>query len=667
MIWGTNYARLLAMTTFTFFFGGKTYAPKCIIDGQNIQDWLQSHYINAYGQLAQRIMAAGDLADSTVIGWDSMNEPHHGMIGIHDLNVLSEEGTSQLKKGPTPTPVQSFRLGMGETQSVDNWEFGSFGPKKNGTVTIDPKGVRLWAKAEQEDENGVHPRWGWRRDPGWRLDTCPWAQHGVWDPSTGKILKPEYFVCEDFIGTLWKDHFVNYAKRIRTAHPEAILFVAPPVFAQPPEIDEDVLKGRACLSHHYYDGLTLITRHWNWFNADALGVLRGKYKSPVLAVKVGEASIRKSLREQLGVLKSDASLLGKYPTLIGEIGTPYDMDGRAAYGNTDGGKHKGDYSAQQKALDASLNACDGVNALSYTTWTYCPDSTHKWGDGWNMEDLSLWSSDDLRPRSDMDPASASATTLNTRSTLSVTKTPADSALSVATYGKGVSQASAFDIPAPWRDMYDFLTDGARAVKAFARPYPIATVGTPATIDFDIAKAEFKLTVRVRAEDVSSASAALLKSPSPSALSGVSKNDNDEGFPTLPTEIYVPIVHYADPSLLGQLESEEAGGLGVPSAATSGPSKARRAASGSSATLLASDGMMSSDLALDVQVSAGKWELEGQTLRWWYPVPSGDEDGEVTYEITIKRAGGPIKTAGTAESSAMEVCSEWWTGNGCVVM
>lgn len=690
MIWSTNYGRLASQTLFTLFFAGRHYAPKCIIDGQNIQDYLQSHFIAAFGALADCIRDAGDLLDECVIGWDSMNEPAEGFCGYENLNHAPEEQGSTLRKGSHPTPAQSLRLGMGQKETVEHWDFGAFGPKRDGTVTIDPKGHKMWLNPEVEPE-GKNERWGWQRSSEWQLGVCIWALHGVWDIESGYILQPEYFRCPPFDpdrpvvfeSDFWRPHWRAYSARIREAHPEAIHFVQPPVFAQPPPLDgPDDLRGRCCYSGHYYDGLTLVTRHWNWFNADALGLLRGKYKYTWMAAKLGESAIRQSIQEQLGMLKSDADILGAYPTLIGEIGTPFDMDGKRSYGYTDGGKYVGDYSNQQKALDASLNAADGPNALNYTIWTYCPDSTHKWGDGWNMEDLSLWSPDDLKPvkndggyRMRM-PDNSEAALLQKKSSQAVvrvkevmSRTPmSTSAVSLATVGGSSLAPSLNDdgeeamksdqftslVSRPhWSNQYDFLTDGARAVRAFSRPFPTATVGQPSKISFDIAKAEFKLTVTVSAADRPARSSAASTSSSSSVM--IKEDDSSE----IPTEIFIPLVHYARHDILKQStmgcgqQTDRIAQPPTPCEQSAHPLNRPSPSSFSSGATLPTSSLVD----IEVRASAGTWSIEGQYLQWWYPIPD-DDSTVLEHTIEIRRAGGPIKLADepSAAAAAAESCS-----------
>ncbi|KAF5343567.1 hypothetical protein D9758_012971 [Tetrapyrgos nigripes] len=730
MIWSTNYGRLFSQTIFTLFFAGKHFAPKCIIDGKNIQDYLQEHYIEAMGKMADRIRDAGDLLESCVIGWDSMNEPYEGLCGWEDLNVNPNKQGSTLAKGSHPTPAQSMRLGMGEAQTVENWTFGMFGPSRSGSVTIDPQGKKVWADPSIEGPDGVHPKWGWRRDQGWKLGTCIWAEHGVWDVRTGEILRPNYFrlppdysshpelhiVIEqsgivpevEFVALYWRPHWEAFSERIRRSHPEAIMFIQPPVFSPPPPISPEALKGRAVSAPHYYDGLTLITRHWNWFNADAL------------AIKIGEPAIRKSIQEQLGIIKSDAEILGPYPTLIGEIGTPFDMDSKRSYGWTDNGRYQGDYSRQERALDASLNAADGPNAINYTIWTYCPDSCHDWGDGWNMEDLSLWSEDDvgITGRSvymngngnGKSVSSSSQRTLygigvgssqamllkkpppSSESSYKMTSTlGGQSSSSLATMKTAGGRA---ELMMRWREnQYDFLTDGARAVKAFARPWPTKLVGRAVDIQFDISKTYFKLVVNVREDDKLD-------------VDGVDEEDPA-------SEIYVPLVHYAHERLLadrpltpspgstrdlmqagpddlteGNCEGDEWSSkatsqftsrvpsslnlnVDIPPQVQPDPASAISEVNSPSPTptiaIPSIDWLgMASDKNLvdvDVEVSDGRWEVQGQTLKWWYDVPHPGE-GDRQYTIEIRRIGGPIKMKEVEEESWVEkLCPP----DGCNIM
>ncbi|KAJ7856630.1 hypothetical protein B0H14DRAFT_2352702, partial [Mycena olivaceomarginata] len=207
------------------------------------------------------------------------------------------------------------------------------------------------------------------------------------------------------------------------------------------------------------------------------------------------------------------------------------------------GRGVGDYSAQEKALDASLNAADGPNALNYTVWTYCPDSSHAWGDGWNMEDLSLWSADDMSTprsplyaigRSDTRGNESEAGLMKKSAPFGVTSTvvtAANSTLSLAQSEPRMTNVEA----AGWRsNPYDFLTDGARAVRAFCRPWPIALVGTQKELAFDIAKAHFKLVV------VSAAGP-----PPPWRTRRIGRRRRRAPA----SEIFVPLVHYADERLL----------------------------------------------------------------------------------------------------------------------
>ena len=266
MIWSTNYTRLACQVLFTLFFAGKDFAPKAILDGKNIQDYLQDHFINACAHLATRIAEAGDILNDIVIGWESINEPNRGLVGWPDLQVIPPE--QKLQKGTSPTAWQAILTGSGRSCEVDTWDVGSLGPYKSGTQLVDPKGVTAWLSADHDDT-----KYGWKRDPQWKLGECLWAQHGIWDPKGDDLLKKEYFAShpetgakidyEYFTNHYFMDHYRRYKSAITNIHPDAIMFCQPPVLEIPP-----VLKGtkdddpNMVYAPHFYDGITLMTKKW---------------------------------------------------------------------------------------------------------------------------------------------------------------------------------------------------------------------------------------------------------------------------------------------------------------------------------------------------------------------------------------------------------------------
>ena len=104
MIWPTNYGKLANLTMWTLFFGGNDFTPETKVDGLPIQEYLQGHYINAIKRVALELK---DLPN--VIGFDTLNEPSGGMIGITDLHTK----TGIIFKGESPTVFQAMLLGAG--------------------------------------------------------------------------------------------------------------------------------------------------------------------------------------------------------------------------------------------------------------------------------------------------------------------------------------------------------------------------------------------------------------------------------------------------------------------------------------------------------------------------------------------------------------------------
>jgi hypothetical protein len=389
MVWITNNFKYAAATLYTLFFAGNDFAPECKVDGVNIRDYLQDHYIKAVKKVVQKLKGLPN-----VVGYDTLNEPANGYIGVNDLT----KKMGNLLVGEFPTPWQSFQLASGYTRTVEILKRDLLGVHKTGEVTLNKSKTSLFKPGSQ----------------------CPWLQHGVWKlDASGQpvLLKPDYFNVRngkevDFNEDYFKPFAAKYTQMVRSVDKDAMIFFETVPDTQSPEYKPGELEN-AAYAGHWYDGMVLVLKSFVPF----IG-----YDNLSDKAVLGGARIRKAFANLLAAIKNEGTVrMGDIPTLIGEIGIPFDLNGKKAF-------RSGDFTDQEKALNRSLRALDD-NLLSYTIWNYTSDNNNAHGDLWNDEDLSLFSRDQQNNPKD-------------------------------------------------------INSGGRALKAFVRPYPIKTAGEPTLLEFD---------------------------------------------------------------------------------------------------------------------------------------------------------------------------------------
>lgn len=348
MIWPSNYTRLGAATLFTLFFGGNDFMPTLSIDGIPVQEYLQSHYINAIKQVAKRL---NDL--NNVIGYDSLNEPSAGFLGVQDVTVLPAEF---FLLGPTPTPYQAMLLAAGYPQDVAVYTTSLQGPQQTGTVRCNPSGGVLWKSGYE----------------------CIFKQNGIWTDEEGspRLLRPNHFARRpdgspiDPVNDYLKPFILRFIREIREVNPRAFLFLEGVPNGKHPDW-ETADPPNAVNAAHWYDNTALLLKT---FDPD--------YTVDMLTHQsvTGAAAVQAHFTRQIAAQKH-ASI----PTLIGEFGLPFDLNDKSAY-------QSGDFSSHISALDMYYNALD-ANLLNCTIWNYTADNNHAHGDNWNDEDLSIFSRD----------------------------------------------------------------------------------------------------------------------------------------------------------------------------------------------------------------------------------------------------------------------------------
>jgi hypothetical protein len=370
MVWSSNYKLPANGVMWTLFWAGRTFTPDFKVDGRNIQDFLQGHYLRAMDAVAARVAHLPN-----VIGFDSLNEPGFGWCGLPlSWRHLGRDEVDPMPPGPGAklSVLDQFAMLQGQAVSVPvltrDPETRAY--SVTGETVKNPDGVRVWADG---------------RD-------CPFERAGLYRMAGSSAVS----LREDGLRTVgnrpfhmsddaYAPFFQAGADTIRAHNEGWALFAEMDPYAHiqgrhfPARLPE-----RTVNASHWYDGRLL---HTKTFNASR-----------------GLDETRERYREQLAKYGAEGRAFpnGGAPALIGEFGTPYDLDEGEAYARWAAGERGQEiWAKHQAALSATYDALDDL-LLHSTQWNYTAANRNdlKTGDNWNQEDLSIWSADQMEDGAD---------------------------------------------------------------------------------------------------------------------------------------------------------------------------------------------------------------------------------------------------------------------------
>lgn len=373
MTWANNYRQPANAIMWTLFFAGDVFAPQFRIDGRSAQDFFQSHYIGAMREVARRVAGM-----KNVLGFDTLNEPGSGWIG-HDMSYRhvqkSAEHPEPVRPGPAWSPIDGLLVARGVSRTIPQLAFDPAKMKVTqvGEKIVNPNGVSIWKAGR----------------------SCPFEAAGAYRMTGNKdheVLREDFFVNVggrpvDADHDFMTPFFHRVAKEIRAVNNDWLIFAELDPFRGMTAEGFPPVPERTVNASHWYDLATLVTKTFmyptaiNPFNMKILN---------------GAGEIEDSYAAALGKIKeASGTIPGGAPTLIGEFGIPFDLDGCAAYKAWAAGDHSsGPWEKHVIALDLMYNAMDR-HLLNSTQWNYTVSNRNDpaCGDGWNQEDLSVYSVD----------------------------------------------------------------------------------------------------------------------------------------------------------------------------------------------------------------------------------------------------------------------------------
>ena len=375
MCWSENYSYPANGILWTLFFAGRLFTPDFVVEGVNVQDFLQGHYLAAQRKLAERLVAMPH-----VLGFGTLNEPSRGWVGraMSDRRMVDRPG-QPAKPGLAWAPIDALYSCDGHPVDVPElrprWYRGKCVPVR--TVTANPRGARLWLPGRED----------------------PFEEAGAWRivDDRPEVLREHYFCSvdgreEDFDRDCLVPFFDRVASNARALRDDWLIFaekdaydaMVEPGFGAP-------LPDRTVAAPHWYDVVKLLLKRGTPMTLDPIAK----------KLSFGRGGVRRSYLRQLTRLRDAA---GDRPTVLGEFGIPFDMEGGEAYrAFAEGDRTDKPWKPQIRTLELMYDALDALQ-LHSTQWNYTASNRNdsRVGDGWNQEDLSIFSPDQRADPSDPD-------------------------------------------------------------------------------------------------------------------------------------------------------------------------------------------------------------------------------------------------------------------------
>ena len=384
MSWGANYRLPANGILWTLFWAGAKLTPEYRVAGRNVQEFLHHHYFGAMETVARY------LADQEhVIGFDLLNEPGTGWIGeglTYRHTGPTEENPEPARVGPALSPLDCLAVARGLPVKVpllgrDHARAICIASE----TTVNPDGVSIWTR------------------------DCPFEAAGVYGIEGDQIqpLRPKFFRVHDgdnidLSDDCYGPFFHRGAATIRAHRPDWSVFLElDPYGAATGRPFPATVPERSVNAGHWYDIAILYRKSFDPNNhVDALS---GTLESTA-------ADIRKRYIRQIGTFVGRRSPgedrpneFPAAPQLLGEFGIPYDLHFGEAYRQFAAGKRDGIWDLHARALSLAYDAVDALR-IHATQWNYSASNRNdlRIGDGWNQEDLSIFSRDQQEDPDDPD-------------------------------------------------------------------------------------------------------------------------------------------------------------------------------------------------------------------------------------------------------------------------